>query len=375
MQRRSVFLSFLIFSLLFSGSIFHTYALQVSGWLPYWRKEDGTSSTIQHLDKLNSISPFSYTVKKSGELFNPMKTDEEPWLSLFAAAKKKNVTVIPSILWTERDAMEILLNSKTKRTAHIASIVNEVNKNNWAGIDIDYEGKSAETKDGYSAFLKELKAALTKKKKKLVCTIEARTPISSRYEKVTPELLARIEYANDFKTIGKYCDEVRIMAYDQSTDDLMLVNKYSGISYKPVADIDWVKKVVTLALEDIPASKISLGVATYGYKYEIKTDNTTGKITYPRIGSMNFFYANELADNLHITPTRNAAGELSFTYSTTTNEGGMARNKTYLVWYSDAKAIEDKLKIAKLYGLKGITIFKLDGMQDEKLWSILPQKK
>ncbi len=344
--------------------------LVIAGWLPYWKKTEAASSTIGHFSTLSEISPFSYTVKKNGDLFNPMKTGEEPWLSLFIEARKQKVKIYPTILWGERDAMELILNNKKKRTAHISSILSEVKKNNWDGVDIDYEGKSAETRDGYSAFVKELGNALNTNKKDLVCTIEARTPINSRYATVTPEILARIEYANDYKVIGKYCNEVRIMAYDQATDDLKLTVANQNDIYRPVSDIDWVKKVLTLALEDIPAKKMMVGVPTYGYKYEVIT--VSGVTNYSRIGSMNYSYANELANSLQIVPSRNKAGELSFTYATTTATG---EKKTYLVWYSDATAIADKLTIAKLYGLKGIAIFKLDGAFDPKLWDILPKKK
>ncbi len=346
--------------------------LTVAGWLPYWKKDEAASSTLQYLSKLNEISPFSYTVNTNGTLKNPMKTGEEPWLTLFAAARKNGVKIYPSILWTDKNQIETILSNKKKRSAHIDEIVSEVKKQNWDGIDIDYEGKLSDTREGYAKFVTELSTNLHKDKKKLICTVEARTPIDSRYSKVTDELLARIEYANDYKAIGKACDEVRIMAYDQSTDDLQLTTKYQNSLYKPVADIDWVKKVVTLALEDIPAKKIQLGVATYGYKYEVIPKNGTSTQSVPRIGAMNYIYAEELAKSLHINPTRNQAGELSFTYSTTTIMSGMSKQSTYLIWYSDGEAIADKIKIAKLYKLGGIAIFKLDGGFDQRLFNYLP---
>ncbi len=346
--------------------------LSVSGWLPYWKRNEAASSTLHYLNKLTEISPFSYTVNTDGSLKNPMKTDEEPWLTLFTAARKQGVKIYPSILWTDKNQIEAILSYKKKRTAHIDEIVKEIKTQNWDGIDIDYEGKLADTREGYAKFVTELGAKLHKDKKKLICTVEARTPIDSRYSKVTDELLARIEYANDYKTIGRACDEVRIMAYDQSTDDLQLTNKYQNSLYKPVADVDWVKKVVTLALEDIPAKKIQLGIATYGYKYEIISKEGTSTPSVPRIGAMNYIYANELAKSLQIVPTRNQAGELSFTYSTTTTSNNISKQSTYLVWYSDAEAIKDKIKIAKLYKLGGIAIFKLDGAFDQKLFDTLP---
>jgi hypothetical protein len=88
---------------------------------------------------------------------------------------------------------------------------------------------------------------------------------------------------------------------------------------------------------------------------------------------MNFNYADDLARGIHITPTRNSAGELSFVYATSTDVNGnpMGSYKQYLVWYSDAKAIADKVKIAKLYKLGGVVIFKIDGGNDPDIWKVL----
>ena len=162
------------------------------------------------------------------------------------------------------------------------------------------------------------------------------------------------------------------MAYDQIGGDVKLSNENSTTLYRPVSDINWVEKVLTLTLRDIPAKKIVVGVATYGYKYEVTRD-ATGYISYRRIGSMNYFYADELAKNLNITPLRNIAGELSFSYSTSTDLSNKTpgTTKEYLVWYSDSVAIADKIRLAKLYNLGGVAIFKIDGANDPKLWDIL----
>jgi spore germination protein YaaH len=247
----------------------------------------------------------------------------------------------------------------------------------WDGIDIDYEGKNAETRVGFSSFLTELSAELKKINKKLVCTIEARTPIDSRYATVTPELLSRIEYANDYKVIGKVCDSVRLMTYDQIDGDVKLNTAYTSTLYRPVSDIDWVEKVLTLTLDTIPAKKLFVGVATYGYKYEITPKVGTTTQQYKRIGSMNFQYADELAKQLKITPTRHSSGEAYFTYSTTTDLNGKpyGMRKDFLVWYSDAKAIGDKVQLAKLYKLAGVAIFKVDGAEDQDIWKLFGTTK
>ena len=163
------------------------------------------------------------------------------------------------------------------------------------------------------------------------------------------------------------------MAYDQGSDDMSLVikNNTLGNLYRPVADIEWIKKITTIALESIPAKKIILGVPTYGYKYEIIPPTATSSITYSRIGSMNFNYADDLAKSLNITPVRNVAGELSFVYSTSTDTNGnyLGGTKQFLVWYSDATAIADKIRLAKLYTLGGVAAFKSDGGNDPQIIS------
>ncbi len=368
---------FFIFVSTFSP-LFAATSFEKAVWIPYWRKTDGASSTLANLKTLTQISPFAYELQPDGTIKNALKIEEDPWPALIAEAKKKKVKVYPSILSYPHNEKEkydvyLLLAQRKRRTAHVKEIVALVKKNKFDGIDIDYEAKTAETKPYFSAFLTELSYALHKEKKQLICTVEARTPAESRYATTSKEVLAKVEYANDYKVIGKVCDQVRIMAYDQANDDQQLVQYYKnqGEAYKPVADIDWVEKVATLALRDIPAKKIILGIPTYGYKYEIIQNGTSTK--YSRLGSMNFSYANDLALSLSITPTRHQSGELSFLYATSTDLEGnpLGMYKQYLVWYSDAQAIADKVKIAKLYKLGGVVIFKIDGGFDANLWNVL----
>lgn len=367
-------------SILFStlGVTFAVTTFEKAVWIPYWRKTEGASTTLANIKTLTQISPFAFELQADGTIKNALKYESDPWPALIAEAKKNKVKVYPSILSyphneNEKYQFYLLMAQRKKRQVHVKEIVALVKKYNMDGIDIDYEAKSAETRPYFSAFLKELSVELKKNKKQLICTVEARTPPDSRYATTSKEILAKVEYANDYKAIGKVCDQVRIMAYDQSTDDAKLViqNKQNGGLYTPVADIEWVKKVIVVAMWDIPAKKIIIGVPTYGSKYEIITTGTTTKTR--RIGSMNFNYADELAKNLGITPTRNIAGELSFTYSTSTDINGnpLGSYKQYLVWYSDAKAIEDKIKLAKLYKLGGVAVFKVDGGNDPYLWSVL----
>ncbi len=370
-----------VVSILFFQSVCISYAaFDTAVWIPYWRKDEGASSTLANLDKVTQISPFAYELQADGTIKDALKATQEPWTTLISEARKKKIKIYPSILSypqtkTEQNSVYLLLAQKKKRQAHVQAIVALVKKNKFDGIDIDYENKIADTRPYFSIFLTELGIALRKDGKKLICTVEARTPPESKYGTTSKDILSRVEYANDYKIIGKVCDQVRIMAYDQGLDDANLVsqNKVVGMMYRPVADIEWVEKILTLAMEDISAKKLVVGVPTYGYKYEVLPATATSSPSYPRIGAMNFNYIDELVRGINATPIRNSAGELHFTYSTTTGVNGeqFGRSREFLVWYSDASAVADKIRLAKLYNLAGVAVFKIDGGQDPLLWGVM----
>ena len=172
------------FAILICFSIFETVfavtTFEKAIWIPYWRKTEGASTTLKNLDKLTQISPFAFELQNDGSIKNALKIDEEPWITLIAEAKKKNIKIYPSILSypqtdKEKNLMWLLLAQKKRRDAHIKDIVALVKKYNVDGIDIDYENKLAEIKPYFSVFLRDLSVALHKDKKKLICTVEART--------------------------------------------------------------------------------------------------------------------------------------------------------------------------------------------------------
>lgn len=364
--------------------------LEVSGWIPYWSGNDGIRDAEKRLSVLDEIHPFSFSVKSDGTLLDLLGLDKSAWKRLIRKAEGKDVLVTPTVMTSDGAMLHALLSDPVRRAAHVQVIAQMVEDGEYDGVNIDYEGKRAETKDYFSLFLKELKVALGTKR--LSCAIEARTPPDSLYRTLPPV----IEYANDYAEIGAHCDRVQIMAYDQQRADIKLNDARRGAPYMPVSDTEWVRKVVALAVQSIPKEKLMLGVATYGYEYEV-TVSPDWYQNYTRVRALNPGDAKSLARKKKASATRNAAGEMSFTYATTftdksvkkykvphdTAKGNMIAaqalayaNKTgkttyfNIVSWSDAGSIAQKVDIAKEFGLRGVAIFKLDSEEDQKLWNI-----
>ena len=364
--------------------------LEVAGWIPYWRDTQGIKDATKHLNVIDVVHPFAYTVTTKGELRDQAGLEKKDWKKFRKTAEKKDIALIPTVMWSDGASIHSVLSNDALRTTHIKGIIDMVEEGDYAGVDIDYESKEAETITYFSLFLKELKEDLGKKM--LTCAIEARTPPDSLYKEVP----AVLTYANDYKEIAKYCDRVELMTYDQQRADLKLNAEKAGQPYMPLSDIDWVRKVVLLALKDIPKEKILVGIATYGHHYKVTVSPDWYK-NYQKIGALNVPDILDIAKEYKVKPSQNRAGAMSFTYIPKSSElklssslkipkdtpnGNLVSaralayaNKTgktvdfNMAWYSDAGAMKQKIDLAKELDLRGVAFFKFDGEEDKKVWN------
>lgn len=384
------FVAFLIMLFIIPSQFAWAASFDVAGWIPYWQDTAGIKSATKNIRDLDIVYPFAFTVKNDGTLADQADLGDRQWQKFFDLADRRHVTVMPTVMWSDGEAIDAVLRDDDKRADHIAAIVDMVEEGDYAGVNIDYESKLSDTIDYFSLFLKELKAALGDKHY-LSCAIEPRTPPESLYRNV-PDT---IKYANDYTAIAKYCDWVELMTYDQQRADLDLNSERKGEPYIPVSDPDWVEKVIKLALKDIPAQKIMLGVPTYGRVWKLSVAPEWYK-EYSYVKSINYDDAKSIYRKYDVVPGRNAAGELSFSYfpddsvfkvlhslpvpkGTRKGFEDAARALLFanatgmtvpvnLAWYSDADAIKDKVKLVEKYDLKGVAVFKIDGDEDYTLW-------
>jgi spore germination protein len=376
----------------------NTKPFEFSGWLPYWRAASSTLDVTPHLQQLNSVMPFGYTVRTDGTLNDAMHILAEPWVSFIATAKADHVRVIPSVMWGDGASEQAILSDPTAHVALEDQIANLVKQQNFDGIDIDFEAKTVETRDAFSTFLKGLYQRMGTKY--VYCTIEARMPLSDRYDPGATIPADATDHANDYVQMNKYCDRVEIMAYDQGSIDVSLNKQQTG-PYSPVADPKWVSDLVKLAAQSIAKNKIIIGVPTYGYEFTttpVVATTTTAAYQYQVLWPFNPTYASDLATKLGISAIRNSAGELSFSYHSSgnyaptgdqtdtnpTNTFAMpavsytdgtstvatAPPFNFVDW-SDAQAIAQKVALARQLGVRGVAVFKLDGGEDQNIWSVL----
>ncbi len=387
----SIVAALIVASPLFSSAAVISKPFEISGWIPYWRTATGTADALLHLETFTEINPFVYTVTDNGRLNDAgsILTDAS-WIQLKEQSKQKKVRFIPTVMWSNPDAMHAVLGNAAARQLLVYQIVDEVTVHDFDGIDIDFEGKRYETGPYFSKFLQELYKAMGNKW--VQCTIEARTPVSDRYYGTdTPQDAG--QYANNFSVINKNCDRIRFMTYDQQNVDQKRASETTE-PYGPVADTQWVEKAIREAMKTIPKRKIVLGIATYGYEWDVRT-YANNEHVYDLLWTFNPQYGWDIASKYNITPGRNAGGELGFTFLP--EDGALTLPRPQVAWpwnliasaasalttssntnfsyrmvtWSDAQAIKDKVDLAKRLGIRGVAVFKIDGGEDPAMWNVL----
>ncbi|MEI8343570.1 MAG: glycosyl hydrolase family 18 protein [Candidatus Moraniibacteriota bacterium] len=330
----------------------------VAGWIPYWAKSGGAASLQEKIGLFSQFNLFAFGVSADGKLVDTAKSKIAPWPQFIADAKKQNVKIVPTILWGDAAVMHKIFADPVLRGKHVDNIVTMLAQNDFAGVDIDYEGKDVADRDNFSLFLETLHEKL--QGKTLNCTVEARAQDNPPADLTGVRAMS---WANDFSELNHYCDTVTIMAYDQVFQiHRAKVFEASGFAPSaPNADNAWAQENIEYSLKFIEPEKLILGVSTYGWEFSLQ--KITDGYRYTKVRSISYPDALALANSVDVVPTRTLGGELAFSYN--------AVDGQHLVTFDDAESVKDKIKLAKKFQLKGINLFKLDGLTDPKLFEIL----
>ncbi|MGE5486081.1 MAG: glycosyl hydrolase family 18 protein [Ignavibacteriales bacterium] len=206
------------------------------------------------------------------------------------------------------------------------------------GINVDFENMNMEDAPLFVQFVREL--VPMSHEQGLTVSVDITVKSNSR----------NWSLCYDRKGLGQAADYLILMAYDE----------YSAGSRVPgpVASLPWVENGIRTLLEDVPPSKVILGIPFYTRLWRQAPD---GGGTTSRALSMDS--ASALLKKNGLTPSWDESLKLDFTRF---DEDGYH----YSIWLENAGSLERRVALAKRYGLKGIATWRR-GFENADAWSTL----
>ncbi|MBL0387519.1 spore protein O [Tumebacillus sp. ITR2] len=306
--------------------------------LGYYTVSNTNKSSLNSLNSfgggfLNQMTTMTFSAQADGSIAGQAPPDG------MQAAQQKQVKALASLTngkdGFSKDVAHAVLSDPNLRGRLVQNAVVLCRQGGYGGVNVDFENMLPSDRANFTAFMTELANGLHADGRTLTISVMAKT---SDFPK--SDWIGTFDYA----ALGQVADQIQLMTYDQH-----------GTWGEPgaVAGLPWVEKVVRYASSQIPSQKLLLGIAAYGYDWNMGDAGKNKAIPLKNIPALlNKTGAQAQWNDAEQSP-----------YFTYTADDGSTHN----VWYENPQSIETKAKLVSHYHLGGIAMWKM-GFEDNSFW-------
>jgi hypothetical protein len=223
------------------------------------------------------------------------------------------------VFYSDGKKLSVFLQDAPAQEAFIGQLVTKLSDPafGFSGVSLDFEGlMDASDAPNYLQFVRDVKAAIGSK------TLSVSVPTDYYYK------------GYDLKGLSETADTLNLMAYDFTHDESNL----------PSAPLPLVRDGVERALrQGVPASKLVLGISKQANQWI----TTNGKTTTAGPGI-------DLVEKRLADPAASKTWSMPYFLKLIQYQDGSSANEIY---YEDTQSIAKKIWLAKVYSLKGISLW------------------
>lgn len=287
------------------------------------------SQNIKDMTGVNVISPTWFSVTSTQGNISSLASAE-----YVSQAHEKGLEVWGLIDNFDDDISTLeTLSLRSSRQHIIDMLVQEAQRVDMDGINVDFEALTEEEAPHFIQFIRELSVAC--RKNGLVLSVDNPVPQYTVFY--------------DRKEQGIVADYVIIMGYDEHT----VGSEKAG----SVASLPFVEEGISQTLEEVPKEKVINGVPFYT---RLWTESNNGTVSSEVCG---MDQADAYVEKYGMEVYWNT--EVSQNYAEATTDGGVLK-----MWIEDEKSLEEKMKLIQEYDLAGVAEWKL-GFERADVWEII----
>ncbi|UQD53732.1 glycosyl transferase family 2 [Bacillus methanolicus] len=304
---------------------------EVYGFYVNW-DENSTTSLKENISSLTMLVPEWFHLNADLTISSEIKPD------IIRLAKANHVKIMPLINnFTQKSSgpdgaviHKLLQASANVQIKFINDLVKQIEANQFAGINIDFESIPEEDRNELTNFMKKLAA------------------VFHRHHLLVTQDVPAADNTFDYRALSKEVDRMIVMMYDEH---------YQGGDPGPIASNKWFED--TLNHLDIPSEKLIVAFGNYGYDWVIDSKVPAKPLIFSDIM--------EMVHNSHLKiQWDKISGNPYVRYKEGAHE--------HIVWFLDGVTFYNQMKIALEYDTKGFAFWRL-GAEDPTVWKLLKDPK
>jgi spore germination protein YaaH len=299
---------------------------------------DSLADLEAHAQDIGVVYPTFFACEPAtGRITAEDTAEETDAITTFASARR--TAVMPRFSCQDGPTVHMILTEPRARARTLARLTEIAATPAYTGVNLDLENDGAADREALTSFVTALARELHASGKKLAVDVDGVTHEDAR--------VATGLY--DDRALAAVADCVFVIAWG---------THWEGSAPGPIAPLRYVAAVARFLASLPHADRFVLGAPMYGLDWPVPGGSPGAPAT-----ALQYANVQTLLATTGAKPVRDrAVDELTFAYT----QAGVEHR----VWYLDARAVADRLRIAREHGL-AVGVWRLGG-EDQALWSSPP---